>query len=173
MAKDYNISKTAGHCSLCEKQFAPGEEFIATVKDVSQELQRDDYCMSCWQDGQSRQQDAPSLLGVWQSRTPRPQEKKRLFVDDDLLINFFHRLEGAQQAAEQAKVNFRFVLALILMRKKLLVYDRSEKGCDGLDVWTMHFKGCDGTHQVIDPHMDEEKIAQVSQQLGEILECEI
>ena len=67
----------------------------------------------------------------------------------------------------------RFVLALLLMRKKLLVYDRSCTGEDGAEVWTMHFKGSDQTYQVTDPHMDEEKISQVSQQLGQILEGEL
>ena len=98
------------------------------------------------------------------------EEKKKLFVDDELLINFFERLEGAEG---DLKLSFRFVLALVLMRKKLLIYDRMDRGEDGTETWEMHLKGNPRTHRVIDPRMDEEKIAEVSTQLGQILEGEL
>lgn len=168
MAKEYNISKTDGRCSVCEKQLQSGDQYVATVIDAGEELQRVDFCLQCWE--KDPREDTPDLLGVWHTQVPKPQEKKKLLVDNDLLINFFERLDGAD---EPAKVNFRFVLALILMRKKLLVYDRSEKKDDGTELWSMHFKGSDQKHEVTDPHMDEEKIAQVSQQLGQIMEGEL
>ena len=108
------------------------------------------------------------MVGTWRTRIPRPKEKKKLFVDDELLVNFFERLEGA---LPPEKVNFRFALALILMRKKLLIYDGSNKLPDGREVWAMHLKGGPAC-EVLDPRLDEEKIAQVSQQLDEILEGE-
>ena len=169
MGKDYNISRTLGQCTGCEKALAPGEAFVATVRSGPEELLREDYCTDCWP-AKGPSDDAADMLGTWRSRMAKAQEKKKRFVDDELLINFFERLEGAEDAG---KIQFRFVLALLLMRKKILVYDRSAKGDDGQDVWTMHFKGAEQTYQVIDPHMDEEKISEVSQQLGQILEGEL
>ena len=167
MATEYNISKTASQCCSCRRELGDGEEFVATVIEGDEELHRNDYCLACW-DADGRPQEA-DLLGLWRGRLRRRQEKKRLFVDDELLINFFERLEDAD---DPAKVGFRFVLALVLMRKKLLVYDRSETA-DGADVWTMHLKGSQDQYKVIDPHMDEDKIAEVSQQLGDILEGQL
>ena len=86
-----------------------------------------------------------------------------------MLINFFERLEDAD---DPAKVQFRFVLALILMRKKMLVYDGLKAG-KGDQPWLMHFRGSGKKCRVVDPHMDEDKIAEVSQQLGEILEGDL
>ncbi len=59
------------------------------------------------------------------------------------------------------------------MRKKLLVYDRMERGEDGTETWEMHLRGNPQGHRVIDPKMDEDKIAEVSTQLGQILEGEL
>ena len=59
------------------------------------------------------------------------------------------------------------------MRKKLLVYDRMQREDDGGEIWQMHFKGSDQVHHVIDPKLDEDKIAEVSGQLGQILEGEL
>ncbi len=167
MAKEYSVNKTAGQCCNCEKQLEVGVEFVATLKEASEEFLREDFCLSCWENHKDNCQ--PGMLGFWHSKVAQPQEKKKLFVDNELLINFFERLDGSE---EPAKINFRFVLALILMRKKLLVYEGSSKMDDGRDTWTMHLKGSEEKHQVIDPKMDDEKISQVSEQLSEILEGE-
>lgn len=168
MHKEYDISKTSGLCCLCGKELSPGEQFVATVKYAGEELHREDFCTDCW-DGKA-EEDAPDVLGIWEARLAKPKEKKKLFVDDELLIDFFQRLEGA---CEPLKVDLRFVLALVLMRKKLLVYDSSRKLSDGRDLWTMHFKGGGQTSEVVDPHLDEQRIADLSRELGEILEAEL
>ena len=168
MTKDYDFSKAAGLCCACGKELAPGAELVATLGEAGEEFQRQDYCPGCW-DTAGRQQ-RPELLGVWRTSVPRPEEKKKLFVDDELLVNCIERLEGAE---EPRKISFRFVLTLVLMRKKLLVYEGSQKTPDGQDRWTMRRKGTKQTYEVIDPHMDEEKIAEVSRQLGEVLEADL
>ncbi len=164
MAREYNISKTDCLCRGCQRHLEPGCELVATVRQVGEELQRQDFCLDCW--SQHAQHEEAELLGVWHSRVPTAAEKKKLLVDDELLVNLFQRLE---QADTPAKVNFRFVLALILMRKKLLVYERTEVP-DGLETWVMHLRGEQTPLKVTNPHLDEDKITEVSEQLGQIME---
>jgi len=174
MAKEYNITRAAGQCAACGSELQPQQEFTAAVREADDDnadepLVREDYCMSCWASRREQVTADRSVLGIWQSRVPAPKEKKKTFVNDEVLIGFFERLEGAD---EPAKVQFRFVLALILMRKKVLVYDGLERG-EGDRPWRMHFRGSDKTCAVVDPHMDEDKIAEVSHQLGEVLEGDL
>jgi len=164
MGKEYEIAKITGVCAVCGRQLRPKEEFVAALRELPSDFERQDFCVPCWQQRQPRQDG--SVLAVWRSTVPRPQEKKKRFVDDDLIINFFERLDGA---ADTTKLDFRFVLALVLMRKKLLVYDRMEKLPDGQEVWLMHLKGSDDCHKVVNPRMDDQEIAEVSKHLGEIL----
>ena len=168
MAKEYDISRTSGQCLTCQKALEPGDEFMAAVREGEEGLLREDHCLECWQ----KRPDAADgdHLAVWRARVPQPQEKRKLLVDDPLIANFFERLEDAETPA---KISYRFVLALVLMRKKILVYEGMRKSPEGPDRWTMRFKGTDRTCEVIDPHMDEEKIAEVSQHLGEIMEGEL
>ena len=171
MAKDYDISKASGTCVACDHELSPGEEFFAVLREIEQELRRDDYCLQCWSSTEPAPDDqASDVLGSWRSKVPTPEQKKKLFVDNELLINFFERME---EADDEPKLSFRYVLALVLMRKKLLIYDRMERREDGTEVWEMHFRGSDQVHEVTDPKMDEEKIAEVSGHLGEILEGEL
>lgn len=171
MGKDYNIAKTSGKCGRCGNDLVAGEDFFAVVRQSEDEFCRDDYCDDCWNSLEDRPQvDAPDVFGIWQSRVQLRQEKRKLFVDNELLINFFERLSGS---SDDLKVSFRYILALVLMRKKLLVYDRMKSKDNGMEIWEMHLKGNDQKHLVTDPKMDEEKIAQVSQQLGAIMEGEL
>ena len=48
-----------------------------------------------------------------------------------------------------------------------------DKQDDGVELWQMHFRGSNQMHQVIDPKMDEDKIAEVSEQLTQILNGEL
>jgi len=148
----------------------PGEKFVATVRESAdgEDYVREDFCAACWET--TREQRVPSLLGSWQGQVSPPAEKKKVFIDDDLLVNFFARLAQSDTAAA---VNLRFVLALILMRKKLLIYDRMEKLPEDQEVWLMHFKGSQEAQQVINPNLNEEKIAEVSGQLGQIMEGQL
>ena len=168
MARDYNISKTTRQCAACDREFELDEDFVAMVAESGDELCRRDFCTACWEKVES--ENRPDVLGTWRSRVSRARDKKKLLVDDELLVNFFQRLAASE---EPVKVNFRFILALVLMRKKMLVYDRSDRRTDGAEVWTMHFRGSSETHEVIDPHMDEEKIAEVSRQLNQIMEGDL
>jgi hypothetical protein len=167
MAREYNISKTACLCRSCQKHLAPGSELVATVREVGEELQRQDFCPECW--SARSPQDRGEVLGMWHARVPTPAEKRKLLVDDELLVNLFQRLEAADTPA---KANFRFVLALILMRKKLLVYDRTENE-GALETWVMHLRGDPTPVKVVNPHLDDDKVAEVSGQLGQIMEGEL
>jgi hypothetical protein len=166
MGKDYDIGRPAGRCAECGKELSPGDEYMAAVREAGEGFDRQDVCLSCWE---AKEHGEAGAYGVWRARVPRADEKKRLFVDDEVIIEFFDRLEGAE---EPAKVNFRFVLGLVLMRKKLLVYDRMRAEPDGREVWLMHLKGQERQQEVVDPHMDDEKIADVSRQLNQIMEVE-
>jgi len=168
MPRDYDIAKTDCICHRCNKHLEAGAELVATVREVQDDLQRDDFCPDCWSALSDEQKQG--VLGVWRSRVPAPQDKKKLFVDDELLINLFERLESADTPA---KVNFRFVLALVLMRKKLLVYDRTDRADPAQEVWQMHLRGSDAAVRVVNPHLDDDKIAEVSGQLGQIMEGQL
>jgi hypothetical protein len=86
-----------------------------------------------------------------------------------MLMAFFERLENE---TEQEKINFRFVLALILMRKRFFKYDET-KIEDGNEIWRLRVVGDKSFVEVVNPHLDEEQIEQLSSQLGEILHTDL
>ncbi|HAI12316.1 MAG TPA: hypothetical protein DCM28_11470 [Phycisphaerales bacterium] len=184
----YQIQRTSGICAITERKLEPGEIYIATLVDAPLEegqkpakddpgFVRVDISMQAWDEGKRPEK----MFSYWKSTVPEPSKKKKLFVDDSVLFNLLLRLADETQPQRQA---FRFVIALILMRKKLLRYDKSSKQDDGTELWTMtpkldmtkgHMGKWDEKNKlaIIDPHLDEDQIQQVSDQLGQILEAEL
>ena len=165
MAREYEIARVSGCCRGCGRALEPNEEMVAAIFDEGQAFRREDFCMGCWQGRHETTRDAFSF---WRSRVPTPQQaKKRVFVDDAVLIDFFDKLAGA---TESGKLNFRFVLALMLMRKRLLAYEGSSKDEAGQEVWNMRFKNQPQPVQVVFPSLDEQQIATVTAELSTIIE---
>lgn len=160
---EWEIKKPLGQCSGTGKSIEAGEEYFAALVESPQGLERRDFCEEYWQ------QHKPEVFCYWKSRLVPPEQKKKLFINDDMLMAFFERLANE---AEQEKVNFRFVLMLILMRKRLLKYDSSRTE-GGKEIWRLRISGTDTMANVVNPHLSEEQIEQLSSQVGQILQVEL
>ena len=160
----YEVARPLGKCHVTGETIPPGEKFMAALRETPLGFDRVDVSLSAWP-----QFDRQTIVAFWQATMPAQEQKKKLFVDDEVLCDLFERLK---ETTEPAKLNFRFVLGLILMRKKMLIYDTSRTE-DGKDIWEMHFKGREEKLDLLNPRLDEAQVAEVSQQLGQILNEEL
>jgi len=160
---DWEINKPLGQCYGTERKIEYSEEYFAALVETGEGLQRRDFCSEYWES------QKPEVFCYWKTKLPEPGQKKQLFVDDQMLMAFFERLE---KETEQEKINFRFVLALILMRKRILKYDET-KNVDDQEIWRLRVVGDKQIVEVNNPHLDEEQIEQLSSQIGEILHADL
>jgi hypothetical protein len=160
---EWVIDKPLGQCCATGKMIAPGEEYYAALVETEQGFARRDFCAEYWV------QNKPAVFCYWKTKLPLPDQKKQVFVDDDMLMVFFDRL-GTE--TEQDKVNFRFVLMLVLMRRRKLKYD-SSKTNDGKDIWRLRITGSQDFVEVVNPNLDESQVARLTSQIGQILQVEL
>jgi hypothetical protein len=156
----YDVARPGGKCTLTGRDIPPGEKFMAAVRETPTGLERADVCQEAWKD-----YPRDGLLAFWQATMPQPNARKKLFVDDEVLKQIFDRLADTE---EPAKLNFRFVLGLILMRKRVIVYENTRQE-NGKELWTLRYRGKDDQFDILNPQMDEQKITEVTLHLGEIL----
>lgn len=201
----YDIERPSGVCAATGRELTPGEKYIAMLVELDDAelalqraasesgkadakalaaaalgLKRLDVCLDAW-----REQGRPErLFSFWKTTVPEPNQKKRMFVDDAVLMNLFTRLENTQDSQRLA---FRFVLGLILIRKKFLRYDgtqRREQEGVKIEHWLVTPKldlskgplgkwNDDASMTMLNPQLDDPQIQQVTEQLGEILEGEL
>jgi len=127
-----DVPRALGKCAVCGRSIEGGERLFAAVRETPTGLERLDIAPEHWEAF-----DKSHLLGFWQTVMPAAEQKKKVFVDDEVLCTLFERLADA---TETAKLNFRFVLALVLMRKRLIIYEETRKE-EGHDVWVVRLKG--------------------------------
>jgi hypothetical protein len=159
---DWEIKKTIGQCSGTGREFNIDEEYFAALVEGDGGLVRQDFCAEYWE------AEKPAVYCFWKTRMPNPDQKKKVFINDEMLMAFFDRLADETDAD---KVNFRFVLTLILMRKRKLKYDACRIE-DGQEVWTLKVTGQDRTADVVNPHLTEDQIESLSAQMGQILQAD-
>lgn len=160
---EWEVDRPLGQCCGSGKKIEYGEEYFGALVQTEEGLQRRDFCADYWES------QKPDAFCYWKSKLPDPGQKKQLFIDDQMLMAFFERLE---KETEQERINFRFVLGLILMRKRILKYDATRIE-DDQEIWRLRIVGDKQTVEVINPQLDEEQIEQLSSQIGEILQTEL
>lgn len=163
IVRDYRISSITGRCAATGREFAEGEEFYSVLFDRPEGFVRQDFSLEAWAGPPA------DAWCYWKSRVPRKEEPKRVWVDNDALLSFFLRLEDEKDETRQA---FRFVLALILMRKRILKYEETQTTEDG-EVWRMTLATDKTTHEVLNPGLDEERIEAVTAELNAILHSDV
>jgi hypothetical protein len=160
----YDVSRPHGICHVSGNPILPGDKFTAALRETPQGFERVDVSLGHWD-----QFDRNDVIAFWQTAMPRHEQKKKVFVDDAVLCELFDRLGSA---TEPNKLSFRFVLGLILMRKRLLVYETTRHE-ESRDIWCVRQKGKDEKLDLVDPKLDERQMMEVSKQLGEILNEEL
>lgn len=118
---DWKFRRRQGSCGACEKPFAEDERHASVLSIAGDELRRDDLCAACWQ---ARPEQGE--LFFWFAR--HHAGRRGLQLDLGTLEQLFLRLEGR---AEPRVRELRYLLALLLLRKRRLRIDRVLREADG------------------------------------------
>lgn len=166
---EYRVARPTGVCAATGKPLEPGAACVAALFERPDDdaLERRDYALDAWE-GADRQ----GLLAWWKTTVGDPDDRRTVLVDDAVLLDLFETLGGDDQ---RRRVAYRFILCLILMRKRLLRYVcRTGEGAG--ERWLMLPRGAaPGTPpiEVINPHLTDEDVRELTSQLGEVLRGEL
>lgn len=162
MATEWQIGRHGEKCVNCAANFRPDQYYRACLFETREPMgfARRDFCLDC-----PTPQD-PTMIGFWRARRTAEGSRKRTPFDKEAILAFFLRLDSGP-GPERAQ--FRFVLALLLWRKKVLRFESSDDGRDG-EVWRFRLPR-DGTlHEVRKPALGDAELDQLSAQLERLLE---
>jgi len=151
----------------------------------SDAFDRLDFAAQAWDEG-ARPPRGSIVLGFWRGHVPDPTAKKRLLVDDQSLLELFEQsaetFDGAEigehsggdgagdiAVRERLRLAFRFVLALILLRKRLLVQDGSRGRSLVVRVRTTKSQPPAPQVEVVDPGLDDRTLVAVTERLGAVI----
>ncbi len=155
---DWQIAKLQNRCASCGSQMTEGQEIRSALFDTGTEFLRRDYCMACWAKGEPE-----GTFSSWKTKVP-PKGEARPLAGDDVLRDMFARLENA---ADDHKLRFRYVLALLLTRRKIFKFKHIERE-EGRSWLVLSDRDTDQSIRVLDPQMSEQEIAALSEEMGQV-----
>jgi hypothetical protein len=149
-------------CMGCHRRFAVDERFAVHLYEVDGGYERREYCEQC------RPPAEPEPVAAWKTQRRAPAAKRAPAFDREAICAIFERLEDA---VEPAQLRLRFVLALLLWRKKVLRLERTA-ATDGREVWEFVVVQTGAQHRVARPDLDEQQLEHLSAQLESLLASE-
>lgn len=164
----YSISRGTGRCAASDRELRVGEHHVAVLveRDGQEGLERLDFSTEAWDAG-ARPRPPLSLFASWRATVAEPNTRKSAMLADDELLELFERLG---EATEPRRVAFRYLLALMLVRRRALVYEGSRGGVLRVKPRRPAGELPEATVvEVADPKLDPESVESVMQQLGEVM----
>jgi hypothetical protein len=87
-------------------------------------------------------------------------------INDALLLDCFDHLAGV---TDPARVNFRYVVALLLMRRRRLKFEDHRRLPDGSEVMVLKDARTGDRVEVADPRLAEDQIEKVQTEVFQLL----
>lgn len=174
-APAYDIARATGVCAASGALLQPDDPIVVALceREGDEGLDRLDFSAPAWDALPSEQRsrfEGRAIFAHWRAAQPAPNTKPKFLVDDDSLLDLFEQTtEEAGGADDRRRATFRYVLGLILCRKRLLVLERSEPGAILVRRRTRKDEPVAPLIRVEDPGLDEQTIVIATEQLGAAL----
>lgn len=156
---DYQIEANTRRCSMTGRELRPGERFFTALFDEGGKFHRLDYSTEAWQS------PPEGAFSFWAGKIPEADDRQRPRIDDEMLLECFHRLNGDE---DPGRVNFCYVVALLLMRRKRFRFDEAvvEAGQEVLVVRCIRTRN---QYRVVNPRLTEEEMNSVQDEVFKVL----
>ena len=109
MLGEYKVGRCTRVCHSQSRPLREGEWYYSVVLESDEEFVRQDYSAESWTG------PPENAIGWWKNRMPMSDEKKLVLAPPEVLIDMLRQMEAVPSRAKS-----RYLLALMLMRRKLV-----------------------------------------------------
>ena len=155
---DYDVQRFTRHCAVSGRELAPGEAFYTALVVEGAEVRRLDYAADAWQG------PPEGALACWKSRVPAVDGRRPRLAPNEVLLELFVGLEGVAD-----KEDMRLVMALLLVRRRVLRLEAQESDASGRDVLVLSCPRDDATFRVAGVMPGEVRIKEIQDELSRLL----
>lgn len=155
---DFDVKRCTRRCATTEREFKPDETIYSVLLPEGSHVVRYDYSQEAWE-------GAPEgAIGWWIGKMPSADSKKVSWAPNDVMLHFFRQLEG-----QEDKVELRYVLSLLMIRRRILREEATNRNDAGEEVITVHCPQDDSQHQVIVRLPAPQQAVQLQEALSQLL----
>lgn len=174
---EWKFDSRKNACVRCGADLRPGERLFSAIYVEGDDLLRRDFCPACWPEACGGNE-----FSFWASVVPEPaneetRKKKRIeaLLNTEMLLDILREMADAP---DPRKRRFRFVLALMIMRRKKLklveitqkkLGESEEAAKETVLVLREVGKGARRHFDIVDVKMSEEEMIAAQDEVGKVL----
>jgi hypothetical protein len=160
---DFEIQRCSRKCSVTGRELKDGETCYSAIVAEGAEVVRRDYSAEAWT---GPPEDA---IGWWQAAIVDPNVGRLHWAPNDVMLNYFERL-GEVCATDPAAEDARYVLALLLVRRRIARLERTETDAAGRSVLVLLCPRNESEYHVREVCPTPERAEAIQAQLAELLQ---
>ncbi len=166
----YSIARSTGVCAATGHAIQTGDAFVAALVERPGQpaLERLDFSREAWEAG-ARPSAPLRLFGSWRSVRQSAEGVKKPLLSDAELLDLFEELAAAGEAIDPKRQGFRYLLALLLVRRRVLKLEPSPSRILRVRPKSQQNQDQGPIVEIKDPGMGDAAIADAIEQLGAIL----
>jgi hypothetical protein len=155
---DFEVQRCSRRCSTTEKELQPDETFYSVLLPQNADVVRHDYCEDAWEG------PPDDAIGWWKSQMPPVGGNKIHWAPNDVMLHYFQQLDGQTE-----KEDVRYVLGLLMVRRRVFKLEESETDDQGRELLVLHCgrNGQEYKTSVVDPSAD--RITEIQNELAALL----
>jgi hypothetical protein len=157
---DFDIQGPTRVCAASGRELNAGERFYAVLVEDGGKLVRTDYAADAWPG------PPDGAVAYWSGVVRAADKPHKPVINDDLLLDCFDRLKDSADPDGQ---NFRYVAALLLMRRKRFKFEDVARDPGGHDVLLVKDARSGAVHKIADPRLTDEQIAAAQAEVFRVL----
>lgn len=155
---DFEVQRCTRHCAATERELKPSEPFYSVLVPEGAQIIRRDYCVDAWQG------PPDNALGFWKSEMPDPSARKLHWAPNDVMRHYFHQLVAQDDDRDTA-----YVLALLMVRRRLLKLEETERTDDGGEVLVVYCPQTEEQYRVSVVEPSAERVEEIQDHLSKLL----
>ena len=155
---DYEIQRCTKRCHATERELEPGDVYYSVLVVDDGEPCRHDYSPEAWEG------PPPGAIGWWKAEIPSAKAKKKHWAPNDVMLQFFDELEN-----QEDKQDVRYVLSLLLVRRRVMRHDQTEQDDAGREVLVLQCPRRDETYRVTAVVPDASRVEEIQEELAQLL----
>ncbi len=158
MAQEWDIKSRSEACTACEKPFLDKQEYYAALAFGEEGYARTDFCGDCWTEHKENSQAYSMWKGVF--RMPPPPEDEALQKETAESL-----LRKLMEDDDPDKINVRYILTIMLERKRILIERDVQIGRDGGKIRVYEHRQTGETFVVPDPSLRLDELEEVQEEV--------
>lgn len=160
---DWNIGRSSRTCAATGTPIADGDVFFSALSEEGDKFVRRDYSPEAWPDV-----DKSGFFSYWKSKRAEggAGSSNQVVVDVERFFLLFDRLEGT---TDPSRLLLRYVIALMLTRKRALRLDATNKTPEG-EVLVLWDRRTNRPVDVLSPEVDAAQVAAVQEELNQLFD---